>query len=138
MVCIEIIPNLYFGDNKNVNVNCIVNCSKDLSFLGKYKEYNINISDNLEKYEIIKMYEYLNETVEFINDNLINNKSILVYCENGNQKSPTIIAAYLIKYGNMSYLNAIKSIRSKYNTAFYPSINFENSLAMFESKYLKN
>ncbi len=43
------------------------------------------------------MYEYLNETVDFIYNNLMNNKSVLVYCENGNQKSPTIVAAYLIK-----------------------------------------
>lgn len=131
------IPNLYFGNNKNVNIDCIVNCCKDLSFLGKYKEYNIHISDNLEKYELIKMYEYLNETIEFIYKNLLNNKSILIYCENANQKSPTIIAAYLIKYGNMDYKTAIKAIRSKYKTAFYPTIHFENSLQMFESKYLQ-
>lgn len=136
MLFVEVIPNLYFGNNKNVNVDSIVNCTKDLHFLGNYKEYNINIKDNLEKYEIVKMYEYLNETVDFIYNNLMNNKSVLVYCENGNQKSPTIVAAYLIKYGLINKNNAIKAIRSKYNTAFYPSINFEMSLEMFESKFL--
>ena len=134
MVCIEIIPNLYFGDNKNVNVNCIVNCSKDLSFLGKYKEYNVNKNNNLEKYEIIKMYEYLVESVEFIYKNFLNDNSTLVFCENGNQKSATIIAAFLIKYGNHTSESAIKAIRTKQEHAFYPDIEYHLALEMFEKK----
>ena len=49
---------------------------------------------SIEKYEIIKMYEYLVESVEFIYKNFINDKSTLVFCENGNQKSATVVAAF--------------------------------------------
>ena len=55
------------------------------------------------------MYEYMVETVEFIYKNLSNDKNVLVYCENANQKCH--IAAFLIKYGKIDKENAIKSIR---------------------------
>ena len=83
------------------------------------------------------MYEYLNETSEFINKKLLNNNSVLVVCEDGNQKSASIIAAYLIKYGKISLKNAILGMRTKHKTVFYPSIHYLNSLEMFESNYFK-
>ena len=142
MIFIEIIPNLYIGDQEiikhlnKLNINSVINCTKDLHFLGKYNEYTLAIKDNLEKYEIIKMYEYLNETVEFIYKNLMNDKSILVFCENSNQKSCVVVAAYLIKYGKITKNEAIKIIRTKHETAFFPEVNFGISLEMFEKKYL--
>lgn len=140
MILIEIIPNLWIGDKEilkyNVNVDFIINTLKDLHFLGKYNQYRMDIKNNLEKYEIIKMYEYLNETSEFIFKKLNNNKSVLVICESGNQKSCTIVAAYLIKYGKISLNTVIKSLRTKFKSAFYPNIDYKNSLDMFESKFL--
>lgn len=141
MIFIEILPNLWIGNSEilkvkeKLNINFIVNCSKDLHFLGKHSQYKMDIKNNLEKYEIIKMYEYLNETTEFIHTKLIAKKNILVVCETSNQKSASIIAAYIIKYGKMNLKNTIKSIRTKHISAFYPSIDYENSLEMFESKF---
>ena len=141
MIFIEILPNLWIGNSEilkvkeKLNINFIVNCSKDLHFLGKHTQYKMDIKNNLEKYEIIKMYEYLNETTEFIHNKLMNDHSVLVVCESGNQKSATIIAAYIIKYGKINIANTIKSIRTKHNSAFYPSVDYMNSLEMFESKF---
>ena len=93
MIFIEIIPNLWIGDNETLkhkdklNINFIINCSKDLHFLGKHTQYKMHIGNNLEKYEIVKMYEYINETSDFIYKKLMNNNSVLVVCESGNQKS---------------------------------------------------
>ena len=140
MILIEIIPNLWIGSNDciphlgNKNIKCVINCGKDLHFLNKYKQYKSEIKINLEKYEIIKLFEYLNETVEFIYNNITNNKSTIVVCESSNQKSPTVICAFLIKYGKMTKFNAIKSIRSKHSTAFYPDISYDTSLELYESK----
>ena len=142
MIFIEILPNLWLGDTEilkvksKLNINCVINCSKDLHFIDNSKGYVLNIKDNLEKYEIIKMYEYLNETVDFIYENINKERSVLVFCENGNQKSPTVICAFLIKYGKMNKEDAIKSIRTKHQSAFYPDINFIISLEMFENKFL--
>ena len=142
MILIELVPNLWLGDQESVNykeklkINAVINCSKDLHFLGNYQEYRINIKNTLEKYEIIKMYEYMVETVEFIYKNLSNDKNVLVYCENANQKSATICAAFLIKYGKIDKENAIKSIRSKQRAAFYPDIDYGMSLDMYAKENL--
>ena len=139
MYLIEIVPKLWLGDMaslKAVNsINCVVNCYKDLHYLDKHKSYNNEIKNNLEKYEIIKMYEYMNETADYIYKTLINDKEILVFCENGNQKSASVVCAFLMKYGKMSKIGAINSIRTKHKTAFYPTINYDMSLDLMEVNF---
>ena len=80
------------------------------------------------------MYQYLNETVEFIYKNLINLKPVLVHCETGTQKSATVVAAYLIKYGKMNIEQAVKLIKTKKIDCFSPDIDYFFSL----EKYYKN
>ena len=135
---IEIIPNLWLGDDKSVFENMstyknldfvFVNCNKDLEFLYKSKKYKDGqMKLNLEKYELIRFYKYLNDIVIFIYDNIKNNKSVIVHCNDGNQKSPTIVAAYLIKYGKMTIEQAIKLIRTKKNDCFFPNVDYFYSL----------
>ena len=138
MILVEILPNLWLGDidgekyKSNINAKYVVNCIKDLSFLNKSDTYQGVIKESLEKYEIIKLYEYLTETTKFIYNNFVNDEPTLIFCENGNQKSATVIAAFLIKYGNHTKETAIQAIRTKYKTAFYPDINYIYSLEMFE------
>lgn len=138
MFSIEIIPKLWIGDIDSLkitpNINCVINCVKDLGFLDKYKNYKYGIRNNLEKYEIIKMYEYLDESCDYIFKNITNNRNILVICENGNQKSVSVACAFLIKYGLMSKKDAMLSIRTKHTTAFYPTPDYEMSLDMMEKK----
>jgi protein-tyrosine phosphatase len=138
MILIEIIPNVWLGDiegekyKSNIGIKYVVNCNRDLGFLNNYEEYKGVIKDSLEKYEIIKLYEYFVETNKFIYKNFLKDEPTLIFCENGNQKSSTIIAAFLIKYGNHTKESAIKSIRTKYKSAFYPDINYIYSLEMYE------
>jgi protein-tyrosine phosphatase len=137
MILVEIVPNLWIGDfdgvkyKDNINIKYLVNCSKDLHYLGNHSEYKNQMKQSIEQYEIIKMYEYLVESVEFIYKNMLRDDSTLVFCENGNQKSASVVAAFLMKYGSHSKDTAIKSIRTKYNSAFYPDINYNLSLDMF-------
>ena len=140
MILVEIVPNIWLGDidgekyKSNIGIKYVVNCSKDLSFLNNYDEYKGIVKNSLDKYEILKFYEYICETTKFIYKNMVKDEPTLIFCENGNQKSASVIAAFLIKYGNHSKETAIKSIRSKYKSAFYPDINYIYSLEMFEKK----
>jgi hypothetical protein len=119
MILVEIVPNIWIGDidgekyKSNIGIKYVVNCIKDLSFLNNYDEYKGIVKNSLEKYEIIKFYEYLCETTKFLYKNMIKDEPTLIFCENGNQKSASVIAALLIKYGNHSKENAIKAIRTK-------------------------
>ena len=63
----EILPGLWisnygYSENaeflKDKNIGFLVNCEKDLEFLGKAKGYNDEIRMNIEKYEILKFKEY--------------------------------------------------------------------------------
>lgn len=138
---VEIIPDLWIGCYSTSNIgnfqeenqiSCLVNCSRDLHFIGKYKEYNIPIRNNIEKYEIQKMYQYLLEVTEFIHQNLLNHQVVLIFCEDGIQKSPTIAVAYLMRYGRLPQDVAIKSVKSKKNDIFKPFLNFKYALDKFE------
>ena len=79
------------------------------------------------------MYQYLIESINFIHKNILNDNPVLVFCDSGNQKASTIIAAYLIKYGRTNADDAIKMIRSKNKTSFYPNIDYYNSLKMIQN-----
>lgn len=136
MILVEILPNLYLGDIESVkyrhklNISTIINCVKDLEFLGSFTDYVYNLKKNIEKYEIIQMYQYLVESTSFIHKNIMDDKSVLVFCESGNQKASTVIAAYIIRYGKISMDEAINSVRSKNSTSFYPNIDYYSALQL--------
>jgi len=139
MILVEILPNLYLADKEGSNyktqLNIIsqINCQRDLNYLGTSTEYVYDLKKNIKQYELVKMYQYLIESINFIHKNLINDKSVLVYCDNGNQKASTVIAAYLIKFGRIDADDAIKMLRSKNKTSFYPDIDYYSSLKMIQN-----
>lgn len=139
MILVEILPNLYLGDRDSIkykdhlHLAAVVNCIRDLKTLGSHSEYVHNIQKNIEKYELVKMFQYLSETIIYIHKYIVKDLPVLVYCENGNQKASTVIAAYLIKIGKLTAKDAIKVIRTKNKTSFYPNIDYYNSLLMIEN-----
>lgn len=48
-----------------------------------------------------------------INENVENGNTIYVHCKNGHGRSPTLVAAYLIRYKNLEVDEAISFIKSK-------------------------
>ena len=122
---IEIIPDLWiykYKDITNINTNNIeiINCTKDLCFL-------TNKEDRI-KYELVKLYQYIEAKIKFINTNLIDNKTIIITCNTCKQLSPLIAASYLIKYGQMEIIDALKCIRTKKQDVFEHEVMFSNIL----------
>ena len=138
----EIIPNLWLGNIKiaknkqffdDNNISIVINCSRDIPFYSNYtNNIRISVNDNLKHNEIVRLYKYMDKSSNLIHKELLDNKSILVHCYAGVQRSASIIAAYLIKYGEMSLKTAILSIKSKRHNAFTPSVNFLEALIQFE------
>ena len=94
---IEVLPGLWisttkYSENaeflKDKCIGFLVNCQKDLEFLGKSKGYSDEIRRNIEKYELLKFNKYLFEITEMINTKIKENKNALVFCDNCQQKSP--------------------------------------------------
>ena len=135
--------NIYLGNyNDSMNndfindFNLIINCSKDLPFNSNInnniKKIRISINDDLSKQSNIDLYNYLNYITNVIHQYNNNNKKIFIYCYAGKQRSPSVIAAYLIKYYNFSTYEAINFIKQKKNNTFKPKVNFYNSLNNFQ------
>ena len=143
MTACEIISNLWLGDIRSArsqlffdenNIKVVLNCSKDIPFYSNYTEnIRISVHDNLEKEEIDRLYKYFPKAVELINNKLLESKGILVHCYAGKQRSATVIAAYLMKYGNLSRKDAIQTIQSKRLISFTPLVNFDKALKLYEN-----
>lgn len=152
----EIIPNLWVGNLKarmDINflssrkISLVINCSHEHT-VSKYQypmklknvEYvDLNIPDTGDKYTINILYSKLNPTSRLIDRYLAKGKGILVHCYAGRQRSPTIIASYLMyKCGYTSeYSMAIisakwdKAYRLPTNNRFSPI--YRASLAHYEA-----
>ena len=145
MSACEIITNLWLGniiDSRNTeflnNIDIVINCTKNLPFnCDKNKHVRLNVDDNLEKEEIVNLYKYLENVTKFINDSLINGKSIFVHCYAGKQRSASVVCAYIMKYLSFSYQEATELIRTKRLIIFTPLPNFDAALKLFEMKLQK-
>lgn len=144
MTVTEIIPNLWLGDEKSlcdkkfidrVGIKFIINCSKDLAENGfGIDNIRINVDDrpsvsHMEDNEI--MSDALDSTVEYIHKNLMMGKGVLVHCKAGRQRSACVVAAYLMKYGEIDIDKAVYYVRTKRPIAFDPKINFLPALKKY-------
>lgn len=137
---IEILPSLWistygYSENaeflKDKNIGFLVNCEKDLNFLGKSKGYNDEIRKNIEKYEILKFNKYLFEITERIHQKILDNTNCLIFCQDVIQKSPTIILCYIMRYGMINYQNSLDILRTKCPDVFKPNIKYEKTVKKF-------
>ena len=129
---VEMLPNLWMGNYEDCgnllsfsecNIDTIINCcNMDPFTINQISRYDIifNKNDNL-----VEVIQKIDEVVEFIQEQLRKNKFILIYSLKKDQKSSTIIACYLMKYGKMDPANVINAICSKKNNEFYPILHFK-------------
>ena len=137
---IEVLPSLWissksYSENalflRDKNIGFLVNCQKDLEFLGKSDGYNDQIRMNIEKYEVLKFNKYLLEITERIYEKIKKNINVLVFCDTTIQKSPTIILCYLIRYGMLNKENSIERLKTKCPDIFKPYIVYEKTIDKF-------
>jgi dual specificity phosphatase 12 len=68
----------------------------------------------------------------FIASNLINNKKVLVHCDSGISRSPTIAAAHLIAFHGYDYLKALRIV-AVHHPKTAPRAEFINQLREFST-----
>lgn len=136
---IEILPLMWITSTenltnqfiKNKNVKNIINCSKMKKIS---TNSNIEILDfpihknNLMKanFDIILEYIYKN-----IKSNMINNKSIVIYCLDGETYSPFIALLYIIRYGNIPRITAIQLLQDKMRKSIYLDLDLDYFLKKY-------
>jgi protein-tyrosine phosphatase len=143
-MCSKILPGLWIGNYKCAKnkdffvknkIKAVLNCTEDLpnSFMcSKNVEYmRIPVNDSLKEKDFKKMLDYFPVIVEFLYKHVVIEKhNVLVHCWAGRQRSAISVAAFLVKYFNMTPRKAIKYIISQRPEAFHfgKSINFDQSL----------
>jgi protein-tyrosine phosphatase len=133
----EIITGLYLGNDKNSeddsnSYSMIVNCTLNLPFTISGTE-QVRIPINDDPYDSIPLFQILRDTdvLDRMHNHLTNKSNILVHCQAGAQRSPTVVACYLLKFYNMSANDAINFVKSKRQEAFFWTINFQKTIDRF-------
>ena len=110
-----IIPGLFLGDRnstreaKRNGIDIIISIGVS-SYSNDVENIYINISNDSS----INIINELNQVTEKMNEYLKTQK-ILIHCKEGINRSPSVVLAYLCRYENYRYNEAIKYILSKRN-----------------------
>ena len=128
----------------NKKIKIIINCTRDLDYDYRgnkikfiriplenlsLQESGINI--NHTHYNEI-LFNSLKKIIPFIHKALMKHINIILTCHTGIQNSCSIIAGYIIKYGEVDVYQAIKYIKTKRSKCFKPKIDFEKGLLLYQ------
>jgi len=91
--------------------------------------FHINEHDNGK----VNIYKYFDNSSKFIHDAIQSGGTVLVHCDAGISRSVTIVCAYLIKYHDKSYKEALDMVQSKRRCAD-PNFTFHASLIRYSSE----
>lgn len=141
----EIIPRLWLGNAKasmdedfirKNNIAVVFNCTKNLPFSPIIPiKYRIPVDDDLSEQEIRNMELWSGEIAFKMMTEYVENKTILVHCMAGMQRSAASVAFFLIAFLKMRALDAMKMIKQKRAIAFYPRANFGRSIDYFDRRF---
>ena len=140
----EILPDIYIGYRETVNdkianqickTEYVIDSNKTFNFVNNSKKYtNPELKNNMAKYEIDKAVEVLINNARQINNNVKANKGTLIICNKVDQYSPSIVCAYLMIYGKMRLLDAVKIIKSKKVNVFTGGLYFSIALNRIDTR----
>jgi len=83
----------------------------------------------------VQISQYFNEAHEFIEQARVKKCKVLVHCEGGISRSPTIVISYLMKYCNMTLREATEHVSTR-RPMICPNLGFVNELRKFEGSLL--
>jgi protein tyrosine phosphatase len=121
----KITENIYIGSDLCEGNVCPVH-SDDFKKLGICVEINLSVErkeyppEDIDSYTWIPVVDGYAPTPDqldigtaIINQVVKNNKKVYVHCKNGHGRSPTLVAAYLIKFKEMEVDEAINYIKKR-------------------------
>lgn len=128
----EIIENLYLTGFKEAEKvvtddTFVVNCTSDLPMLSK-RGIRVSVEDNGRPAEVRKLITLLPEIVEVMHIRLLLGNKVLVHCAAGMQRSPAVVAAYLVARRHMSPEVAMNHVRSRHAEAFFWEARFRDAV----------
>ena len=144
----QILPNVWLGNLRaaqdeaflrNAGIHVVFNCTKDAPFHPSIRRrYRVPVDDNLQQDEIRNMELWSYEIVFKMLNEYKQGRSILVHCHAGMQRSPAVVAMFLMVMYRMSLDQAMAFIKQRRPIVFFPSANFESAMRGFERSITKN
>lgn len=112
------------------------------------KDKNINPQEGISYIDIILENEYnpknlqgfrkyINMVADLINEK-VKDGNVLIHCPTGNQLSPSLLAAHIIKYHNKTAREAIQYIKDRCFEAFQGDLIFLECLIGYEKNLKRN
>jgi len=140
----KIIDNLYIGNYEAAmdpeiimkhKIQLIVNCTKKLEKISDYMEYiNIPIDDPPQESDILFINQNFYVFVPAINKAIDLGKNVLVHCNMGSQRAPTIVAIYMMVKFGLDYQSVITFLQAKRPIAFFGKVNYLESLVFVQKQ----
>lgn len=138
----QIIGYLFLGNQQDAEINCDmhhVNCTVDLPRFNNPDKKFIRVSchDTGHQDDFKIFMDCLPDTILFIEECINKKESVLVHCKMGQQRSPAIVAAFIMWYYAhvcTTLSDAVKYIKMKKHDAFLGSINFLEPLVEIEKQ----
>ncbi len=144
----QITDNIFIGSDLCKGNICPIHGS-EFKELGVTVELNLSMEkkevppDNMDAYVWLPVQNNSspNEAQFAIGTNVINeavlkNKKVFLHCKNGHGRSPTMLAAYLIRFENLNIDEAIAKIQGA-RPEIHILENQMNALKEFQEKYKK-
>lgn len=131
----EVRPGLflanYSGAQQGPADAYVVNCTRDLPMI-RPQGTRVAVDDNGTTGTMNSLAMAIPALVDEIHARLAAGTPVVVHCLAGQQRSPTVVAAYLIRYAGLTAAEAIREVRARKRDALMVA-NYGPVLEWFES-----
>ena len=131
----EIVSNLFVGNRgdseRSADYDYVINCTKNIPLPTDTPAQRIPVDDTRSLEDQRDMLRHLYPTCQLLSTLLQQHKRVLVHCNQGQQRCPCVIAAYIIYKFKKSVSEAVDIVKSKKRDAFFCEINFAPCLHVF-------
>jgi hypothetical protein len=114
----------------------VVNCTTNLPFaLGSQLCIRVPVQD--DPFDSVPLFQIMRDTpvLEDMHAAILGGKRVLVHCAAGAQRSPAVVACYLVKHHGMAPNTAIAFIRARRKVAFFWTVNLRRAIQLFHSHH---
>jgi len=141
----QVLPHMYLGnmrDASDANVLHRLGVGYVLNVTAKQPSYTMDPAINYKQLVasdngLQNLRQFFDEAFEFIDEAKNNRSGVLIHCQAGISRSPTIAVAYLMKHYPMAMAEAYKFVKTR-RSIISPNLNFMGQLWEFEQGLKKD
>jgi hypothetical protein len=138
-----IVDTLFVGSERDAaeadGFDVVVNCTPHLPFNDVHRCLNVRIPVQDDPSDAYPLFQILRDTpvLRDIHEALLEGRRVLVHCQAGAQRSPVVVACYLIKFRAMDPDGAIAFVKSRRPIAFFFHVNLAQTLSLMHADVLR-